>query len=645
MPLLIWYLSLSLAYLLHIVRAEEVDFSFVQRWAAIGDSFTAGIGSGNQLGNLITLDETWKCSRFSYSYPQIVNQALGSSVKDFHYLACSGDRTDGIEKQAKALKGELDLVVLTAGGNDLCLAGMIKECVFLPHSEKSCDEVLDKAQSNINNILKPNIRKVLDALEDKMRKDSIVIYNGYAPFFNTDNEDCATKQSWALLEWDWTSFWNTRVLPLTIERRKRFNALVNDINKAISEVVAEYDGKKKYRIAYSDWSEWPEIVDGQMCSPSDDTGKYPNSKQPTMQFIKPDTHLVTEHVHDEFKRRQANISAESPDKIAPPIADVYDSILYKSPYPPVVALDHLESRDTLAPNCPGDGLPGVPFGLGLPDSFLSNFHPNQNGHETIAASTLETIAWMRAKILGKESCPVTKQDEFKCWSSDGLDWPRPYAGWERLDKSYKEFCESVQPPSNTVNWEKEEDYFTGTMEEHRYKIKLSDGAAQFSKNECLDSFKKLIFSCDTDTDSNPMSWKYGGRYVRGATTYELNPKWERPTHKRADGMCSYKNRYLYYEYRITGKGWAGYDWGKETLLAALKGCKALTPTAFEFGYCSPIGQECFDGYDWYAAFRTTIGVNGRCMDNQNVVAKSAGGHFHKYQKDGESYDDVGCSEQ
>lgn len=133
MPLLFWCLAFLATYLPQVARAEELDLSFIERWAAIGDSFTAGIGdsftagigSGNQLGNMVTLDETWKCSRFSYSYPQIVNQALGSSVKDFQYLACSGDRTDGIEKQAKALKGDLDLVVLTDGGNDLCLVSRI----------------------------------------------------------------------------------------------------------------------------------------------------------------------------------------------------------------------------------------------------------------------------------------------------------------------------------------------------------------------------------------------------------------------------------------------------------------------------------------------------------------------------------------
>lgn len=96
------------------------DFSWIKKWAAIGDSFTAGIGSGQQLGDWMTDD--WKCSRYSYSWPMIVNHALGSSVSTFDFKACSGDRTGGIYNQANALSdGPYDVVMMTAGGNDLCL--------------------------------------------------------------------------------------------------------------------------------------------------------------------------------------------------------------------------------------------------------------------------------------------------------------------------------------------------------------------------------------------------------------------------------------------------------------------------------------------------------------------------------------------
>lgn len=79
---------------------------------------------------------------------------------------------------------------------------MIKKCIFLPHySEDSCQAVIDKAQENIDTILKDNLKQILVALNDKMADDAIVVYNGYAQYFNTDNDDCANKQSWEMPSW------------------------------------------------------------------------------------------------------------------------------------------------------------------------------------------------------------------------------------------------------------------------------------------------------------------------------------------------------------------------------------------------------------------------------------------------------------
>lgn len=107
--------------------SDPADFGWIKRWAAVGDSFTAGIGSGAPLGNPIN-DEpgntNWYCARYDTAYPMIVNEALGSSVENFQYKACSGDRTGGIYKQIQEMEGNLDLVMLTAGGNDLCLVSL-----------------------------------------------------------------------------------------------------------------------------------------------------------------------------------------------------------------------------------------------------------------------------------------------------------------------------------------------------------------------------------------------------------------------------------------------------------------------------------------------------------------------------------------
>src|SRR5436305_1255998 len=57
--------------------ADPTYFGWVRRWAAVGDSFTAGIGSGSVYSKR---REDVACSRYDYSYPAIVNKHLGSSV-------------------------------------------------------------------------------------------------------------------------------------------------------------------------------------------------------------------------------------------------------------------------------------------------------------------------------------------------------------------------------------------------------------------------------------------------------------------------------------------------------------------------------------------------------------------------------------
>lgn len=60
---------------------------------------------------------------------------------------------------------------------------MIKTCVFRPFSgEQACTDVIAIAQKNLDNILKGNLEQLLEALNDKMNDNSIVVFNGYAQF-------------------------------------------------------------------------------------------------------------------------------------------------------------------------------------------------------------------------------------------------------------------------------------------------------------------------------------------------------------------------------------------------------------------------------------------------------------------------------
>jgi lysophospholipase L1-like esterase len=572
---------------------------------------------------------------------KLVNMALGSSVQDFQFEACSGDRTGGIYQQVDNIKNDLDLVMMTAGGNDLCLAAMIKTCVILPwDGEDACQTILDKAQENIDTILKPNIREVLNKLNGKIRKDGALIYSGYAPFFNTENEDCATKQNWALRAWNWLAFWNwfRSALKLTISRRDQFNKLVDNINKAISEVVEEYDKDRdiRYRATFSDWSSWPGIVDGQFCSPSS-SGAYPDPNQPGLLFYKFNTKKGSSDgvpPHDEIKRRsldgplqhdESEAMREHLDEYRARLRGrltrehLYDTLLYKSPNPRAEALHKLNPRAPEPPGCPGDGVPGVPLGLGLPDSFLSIFHPNPRGHEAMAGYALQNLVWLRAQILDVDDglCAAAR-DDFTCWQKEGR---KAFVDFKRVDENYKDFCESVDPPSNTINWKFEKKYHEGTPDEHDFKIQLLDGASSYDKQQCLDSFDRIINSCDGSDPENPLNFKFGGRWVRGNYDYSLSPKKDRKMMKKRDGTC-YGNWYVFFTtYKFEGRGWATYDHGQKTLLDSARACGAAL-TGVSFDYC----DDC-DDWEWRAKFNAPVYFAIGCFRN-NWVAHRAGGETH-----------------
>ncbi len=314
--------------------SNAADFSWIRRWAAVGDSFTAGIGAGNQLGAIFHRQDDWLCSRHDQAYPIVLNKAFGPAVQDFQYMACSGDRSEQIYTQVDKMDGDLDLVIMTAGGNDLCLVnhavgwrieqkGKLTLCTGIYDQEMHlhpvspieptqtaavpaanahirlswsgtavCEEVINTAQKNIDTILKPNLKSILLHMNSKMKKDAVVVYNGYAQFFNTDDEDtCGKNQDWTfpnLVPWKWGS----PGIPLDVARRKRFNSLVIEINDAIKDVVEDVkkNGNIHYHIGVADWDPWVwKGVRGQFCDPKGE-GFYPEKNQPDLHFFKPNTH-------------------------------------------------------------------------------------------------------------------------------------------------------------------------------------------------------------------------------------------------------------------------------------------------------------------------------------------------------------------
>ena len=300
---------------------------------------------------------------------------------------------------------------------------------------------------------------------------------------------------------------------------------------------------------------------------------------------------------------------------------MYDSLLWKSPAPAAVALHQLDKRAPSPPDCPGDGDFDPLLGIGLPDTFGKNFHPNELGHQTVASFALDRAMKLRAEILGQDaSCEVT--DEFHCWQKEGS---KAYAHVDYMSKNIDDFCNNkVKQPEHSTGWSFDWSYHVGSLDEHNFKVELSDQAVDFNKDECLDSFKRIVHGCDGDDPNNPMNWKFGGKWVRGEYTYSISVKRDNrpwPPIMVPHGDCKTQYKFMVTSVFLHGAGFATADFGQDTLKKSVASCIGSTPTAWKFWYYdAPDGE----GLEWACSFNTPVFTGSRCFGNEKAV-KGAGG--------------------
>jgi lysophospholipase L1-like esterase len=179
-----------------LFNADEIvlasaTHSWIKKMASIGDSYAAGLGSGKRVD--------FSCSRYSTAYPTIIHNALNASTDSdvtHQSLACSGaDTTEILAKQVPALQDNLDLITISAGGNDIGLTPILSNCVyqFYMASENACRTSIAEAQAKITNDtqLSHTITKLIEATKPHLNATNDLIYiTGYARFFGIQDSTC-----------------------------------------------------------------------------------------------------------------------------------------------------------------------------------------------------------------------------------------------------------------------------------------------------------------------------------------------------------------------------------------------------------------------------------------------------------------------
>jgi lysophospholipase L1-like esterase len=143
------------------------------QYAALGDSYSAGVGAGNYLSDSGT------CKRSTSSYPYLWKTAHAPST--FNFVACSGAKTgDVLNGQLSALTSSTTLVSISIGGNDAGFSDVMVTCVL--QSESTCLSKVAAAKSYTDNTLPGLLDQVYAAIHAKAPYAHVVVL-GYAHLY------------------------------------------------------------------------------------------------------------------------------------------------------------------------------------------------------------------------------------------------------------------------------------------------------------------------------------------------------------------------------------------------------------------------------------------------------------------------------
>ncbi|KAJ4354015.1 uncharacterized protein N0V89_005747 [Didymosphaeria variabile] len=348
-------------------------FPWIQRFASIGDSYSAGLGAGGRLD--------FYCSRYAKSYPNILHTSLlGHNQNRTHqFLACSGQTsTEILETQVPALSHDLDLLTISAGGNDIGLSPILSNCVyqFYMASEDDCKTSIQEAAQRVasKDQLYKNITTLISATKPKMSPHGIIYLTGYAGFFGVDDDGC-DNVTWAV----WSTVESSKQY-LKLELREALNALVRAVNSVLLDVVSDSGPG----VRFIDYNAHIEALRGRYCEAG---VAEPAPNRPALAFYEWDT---MDSGEDPKKLRNRTGEDVPKDSFEGDIAKRINKTLREHPeweFDP----DKGFVNKTKAGGVDDKGAVGDTIHWLLPDSWKRVFHLRPEGHEVVARLLLEHL--------------------------------------------------------------------------------------------------------------------------------------------------------------------------------------------------------------------------------------------------------------
>ncbi|PVZ03972.1 GDSL-type esterase/lipase family protein [Actinomycetospora cinnamomea] len=202
------------------------------RYAALGDSFASGEGTGDYVDGTDTPDN--RCHRSGHAYGTAVGRKLGMETD---VIACSGARTVdhwlpqngrlGQTDQRSAVGPDTTLVTVTLGGNDIGFAPLAVNCAGGKLARESWSaNCVDEIEGSVRRA--PEVREALIPLLRDVHERAPrarVLVTGYPRLFpDAPGDQCPTGVPF--ISWQ-------------IKEMTRLNALATALNAQIRSAAAE----------------------------------------------------------------------------------------------------------------------------------------------------------------------------------------------------------------------------------------------------------------------------------------------------------------------------------------------------------------------------------------------------------------------
>lgn len=155
-------------------------------YAAVGDSFAAGVGAGSYLDS--------SCYRSSKSYPRLLDADANRRLVSFP--ACSGASTVETVAQVATIATTAKVVTVTVGGNDVGFSDVMRNC-FVFISSSACQSSIDAgAAIAASQDFRDDVAAVIAAIRARTEPDAKVIVAGYPLLFHENASGVNPKYAW-----------------------------------------------------------------------------------------------------------------------------------------------------------------------------------------------------------------------------------------------------------------------------------------------------------------------------------------------------------------------------------------------------------------------------------------------------------------